>query len=58
VPIGAALAGLLADSSIEAAILVLGIGGASAAALSAGFLVPRVDPADLQAVRREGSRPS
>ena len=59
VPIGAALAGLLADSSIEAAILVLGIGGAVAAALSAGFLVPRVDPADLQAsVRREGSRPS
>jgi MFS family permease len=59
VPIGAALAGLLADSSIEAAILVLGIGGAAAAALSAGFLVPRVDPAERgTAVRPEGSRPS
>ena len=43
-PIGAALAGLLADSSIEAAILALGVGGALAAAAAAAFLVPRTDP--------------
>ncbi|HYI66797.1 MAG TPA: MFS transporter [Candidatus Limnocylindrales bacterium] len=46
VPIGAALAGLLADSSIEAAILILGVGGSLAAAAAAAFLVPRTDPAD------------
>ncbi|MBA3587172.1 MAG: MFS transporter [Chloroflexi bacterium] len=40
-PIGAAVAGILADSSIESAILVLGVGGALAAAASAAFLVPR-----------------
>jgi MFS family permease len=45
VPIGAALAGILADSSIEAAIVVLGIGGSIAAAMCAAFLVPRVDTA-------------
>lgn len=41
VPIGAAVAGLLADRSIEAAILVLGIGGATASAVAAALLVPR-----------------
>lgn len=44
-PIGAALAGLLADGSIEAAIVVLGIGGSMLAAAAAAFLVPRTDPA-------------
>jgi predicted MFS family arabinose efflux permease len=45
IPVGAAVAGLLADSSIEAAIVVLGIGGALASAVAAAFLVPRDDPA-------------
>jgi MFS family permease len=44
VPIGAALAGVLADRSIETAIVVLGIGGAVLATLAAFFLVPRSDP--------------
>jgi hypothetical protein len=43
VPIGAALAGLLAESSIELAIVTLGIGGALVASASAAFLVPRTD---------------
>ncbi len=43
--IGAAAAGLLAESSIETAILVLGVGGAVAGAASAAFLVPRREPA-------------
>jgi hypothetical protein len=50
VPIGAALAGLLAEGSLEAAILILGVGGAIGAAFSAAFLVPRTDPA---VVRRD-----
>lgn len=41
VPIGAAVGGLLADGSIEMAIVVLGIGGATASALAAAWLVPR-----------------
>ena len=53
VPIGAAVAGLLAESSIELAIVVLGIGGALVAAVSAALMVPRRDP-----VRAEASRPS
>jgi MFS family permease len=44
-PVGAAVAGILADSSIESAILILGIGGALAAAASGALLVPRMDPA-------------
>ena len=40
-PIGAALAGLLAEASIELAIVVLGIGGALGATLAAALLVPR-----------------
>lgn len=44
VPIGAALAGILAEGSIELAILTLGVGGALAAAASAAILVPRTDP--------------
>jgi predicted MFS family arabinose efflux permease len=43
-PVGAAVAGLLADRSIETAIVVLGIGGSIAAALAAAFLVPRSEP--------------
>src|SRR5688572_28092222 len=45
VPVGAAVAGLLADRSLETAILVLGIGGSILAAAAAAFLVPRTDPA-------------
>jgi MFS family permease len=45
-PVGAALAGLLAEQSLEAAILVLGVGGAIGAAASAAYLVPRRDPAE------------
>ena len=44
-PVGAALAGLLADRSIEAAILVLGVGGSILAAMAAAVLVPRHEPA-------------
>jgi predicted MFS family arabinose efflux permease len=44
VPVGAAVAGLLADQSIELAIAVLGIGGALASAVAAIALIPRVDP--------------
>jgi predicted MFS family arabinose efflux permease len=44
-PVGAALAGLLADRSIETAILVLGIGGSILAAVAAAVLVPRREPA-------------
>jgi MFS family permease len=43
-PVGAALAGVLADDSIEAAIVALGIGGAILATLAAFLLVPRSDP--------------
>jgi MFS family permease len=43
VPIGAALAGILAEGSIELAILILGVGGALVAVASAAFLVPRTD---------------
>jgi predicted MFS family arabinose efflux permease len=42
-PVGAALAGILADRSIETAILVLGVGGALAAAAAAALLIPRSD---------------
>ena len=49
VPVGAALAGFLADGSIEAAILVLGIGGSILATLAGLFLVPRSDPRDAAA---------
>lgn len=49
VPVGAAVAGLLADQSIEAAIVVLGLGGATASALAAMVLVPRTDPNPIAA---------
>lgn len=45
VPIGAAVAGILAEGSIELAILILGVGGALAAAASAAFLIPRTEEA-------------
>jgi len=44
-PVGAALAGLLADRSVEAAILVLGIGGSILAAVVAAVLIPGHEPA-------------
>ncbi len=43
-PVGAGLAGLLADRSLETAIVVLGIGGSILAAAAAAFLVPRTAP--------------
>ncbi len=44
-PVGAAVAGVLADRSIEAAIAILGIGGSILAVLAAAVLVPRhADP--------------
>jgi hypothetical protein len=52
-PIGAAIAGLLADRSIEAAIVVLGIGGSIASLVAAAVLVPRTDPAMTSAVGAE-----
>jgi MFS family permease len=58
VPIGAALGGLLADGSIELAILVLGIGGATASALAAAFLVPRDDTAAVPVSAPNGRQPA
>ncbi len=55
VPIGAAVAGILADSSIEAAIIVLGLGGATASAVAAAFLVPRADPAEVSTSMPRGA---
>ena len=54
-PIGAAIAGLLADRSIEAAIVILGIGGSIASLVAAATLVPRTDPAITSAVRVEAA---
>jgi hypothetical protein len=45
IPIGAAVAGILADRSLDAAIVVLGLGGTTASAIAAAVLVPKVDPA-------------
>jgi predicted MFS family arabinose efflux permease len=44
VPIGAAAAGLLAGTSIELAIVLLGLGGTIASAVAAATMVPRDDP--------------
>jgi len=43
-PVGAALAGILASQSLELAIAVLGVGATIAAAAAAAFLVPRRAP--------------
>jgi MFS family permease len=52
-PVGAALAGLLAETSLEAAILFLGVGGSIAAAAAAAFLVPRSEaPAQASTATR------
>ncbi|MBA2634576.1 MAG: MFS transporter [Chloroflexi bacterium] len=61
VPIGAAVAGILAEGSIELAILTLGVGGALAAAASAAFLIPKTDEVRRDSttapdVRQAGSR--
>ena len=58
VPVGAALAGLLADSSIEIAILVLGVGGSLAAAAAAAFLVPRGEAPAAHAAAGDGRQPA
>lgn len=58
VPIGAAVAGLLADRSIEAAIVVLGIGGSIAAAAAAAFLIPREDLGEGRAAHAPASGPA
>jgi predicted MFS family arabinose efflux permease len=57
VPIGAALAGLLADSSIETAILVLGVGGSLAATAAAAFLVPRTEAPAMEPSAGNGRQP-
>ena len=57
VPIGAALAGILADSSIETAIVLLGIGGATASFVAAALLVPREEAAPSSAESRAVSQP-
>jgi MFS family permease len=57
VPIGAALAGILADSSIETAIVLLGIGGATASFVAAALLVPREEAARSSAESRAVSQP-
>jgi MFS family permease len=57
VPVGAALAGLLADSSIETAILVLGVGGSLAATAAAAFLVPRTEVPVAQSTAGNGRQP-
>jgi MFS family permease len=44
-PVGAAVAGILADRSLELAIVVLGLGGSALAVLATVLLVPRHDPA-------------
>ena len=55
-PVGAALAGVLADQSIEGAILFLGVGGSILASLAAWFLVPRTDAsADAARAIREAA---
>jgi MFS family permease len=59
-PVGAALAGLLAETSLEAAILVLGVGGSIAATAAAAFLVPRFEapaPAGAASPSAEASSP-
>ena len=59
-PVGAALAGLLAETSLEAAILVLGVGGSIAATAAAAFLVPRTEipaPAAAASQSAEASSP-
>jgi MFS family permease len=58
VPIGAALGGLLADGSIELAIVLLGIGGATASALAAATLVPRDDTAAVPVSAGNGRQPA
>ena len=58
VPFGAALGGLLAEASIELAIIVLGIGGSTLAALAAAFLVPRQDTASVPVSPGNGRQPA
>jgi predicted MFS family arabinose efflux permease len=54
IPIGAAVAGVLATQSIELAIVILGLGGATASALAAILWVPREDPGTPTTVSAEG----
>jgi hypothetical protein len=59
-PVGAALAGLLAETSLEAAILILGVGGLLAATAAAAFLVPRTEapaPTSAASPSAEASSP-
>ena len=58
VPIGAALGGLLAATSIESAIIILGIGGATASAIAAAVLVPRDDAAVARVAAGNGRQPA
>ncbi len=45
-PVGAALAGILADRTLETAIAVLGVGGSILAVIAAALLVPRHAPGE------------
>jgi MFS family permease len=59
-PVGAALAGLLAETSLESAILILGVGGLLAATAAAAFLVPRTEapaPTSAASPSAEASSP-
>lgn len=57
VPIGAALGGLLAASSLEAAVVVLGIGGTIASAAAAALMIPRRDAPAVAIPPRNGRQP-
>jgi len=57
-PVGAALAGLLAETSLEAAILFLGVGGSMAAAAAAAFLVPRSEARAQKAAATRSAEPT
>ena len=57
-PVGAVLAGLLAETSLEAAILLLGVGGSLAAAAAAAFLVPRSEAHAQKAAATPSAEPT
>jgi predicted MFS family arabinose efflux permease len=58
VPIGAALGGILADTSIESAIVVLGLGGAVLSAAAAALMVPRTDASAAPVAPTNGRQPA
>jgi MFS family permease len=54
-PVGAALAGVLAEGSIEAAVILLGIGGMTLSALATAFLVPKTEDGGAAAPSASGA---